>query len=143
MPRVQFAPLTGSVVLEELVAVIGWDAMLAVSRAFGGQQLDIPLKCGADHKIVKALGGEIADQLCDSYGNTSLTIPIKFRREAEIRHLRATRPDLTINQIAEKTMTHRRGVTKILAAPPRAITVDQRNALALQPRQMVMFGNND
>lgn len=140
MPKQRYAPLTGSVVLDELVAVIGWDAMLGVSRAFGGQQLDIPLKCAPDHKIVTELGGDVAAKLCDAYGNTSLTIPIKFRREAEIRHLRANRPDLTINDIARLTMTHRRGVSKILAATPRAITVDQRKALALQPQQMVMFG---
>jgi hypothetical protein len=136
MPKGGYAPLTGSTVLDELVAIIGWDGMLAVSRAFGGQQLDIPLDCSENHKIVRAVGRNIADKLSAYRGNTTLEIPIAFRREAEIRHLASLRPKLTINEIADRTLSHRRTVLKTLAQPPRAITVDARKRYQPPPLQM-------
>ena len=139
MPKAHYAPLTGSTVLDELVALIGWDGMLAVSRAFGGQQLDVPLHCPDNHKITRALGRAIADELASNHGNTSLEIPIAFRREAEIRHLASLTPKLTINEIAHRTLTHRRTVVKTLARPPRAITREARRLYQQQPRQMNLF----
>lgn len=125
--------------LDELVALIGWDAMLAVSRAFGGQRLDVPYRCDNEHKIVKALGRDIADQLCDALGNTNLDIPIKFRREAEIRHLSSLRPKLTLNEIADRTMSSKRMVSKILARPMLAISTADRAKHQFMPRQMQLF----
>lgn len=146
MPKVGYSPLTGSVVLDELVAEIGWDAMLAVSRHFGGQQLDVPLRCPDDHKIVAALGREVADTLCSYHGNTSLEIPISFRREAEIRYLASLEPKLKVNEIAARCFTHRRTVMKILKQPPRAITLEQRRQYELAqraPQQLNLLSYED
>lgn len=143
MPKQRYAPLTGSKVLDDIVGAIGWDDMLTISRAFGGEELYVPLKCGGEHKIVQAVGLEIAEKLCNFYGNTKLLIPNKFRREAEIRHLKATRGELTLNQIARMTNTHCRTVCKILASPPRAISLAERASLPLQTRQIEMFAPSE
>ena len=65
------APISGleglPALLREIAEVAGLDAALGLARARGGTRVYIPAKAGAAHWLVKAVGGDAADLICDHF----------------------------------------------------------------------------
>lgn len=114
MPK-KLSTLTGSVELDELVALIGWDKTLDFAEAFGGQRYHV----GAQPRdnLVAVIGKEAAHELCAYKYKTRLVVPISFKREAQVRALAGCVPTPTINEIAEKVGVTYRFVQSVLARP--------------------------
>lgn len=134
-----FKPITGSLVLDEMVAVIGWDATMRLVRAIGGTRLYVPLTYDAlvatNAVIASAIGAEAGHQLCDIFHGTTQSIPIKLRREMHVRELAAFVPPLRAREIANEVGISERMVFHILAQPVGASV--SRNAP--DPRQPGLF----
>lgn len=126
--------LTGSVVLDEVVAVIGWDATVALAVAIGGTKLYVPLAFAAGSRVVAAIGAETAAKLSDHFHRTEMTIPSRFRDEATVRAL-AARRGLTPDDIALQARVHVRTVRRILARPIEPLL--ERGAASAQ-RQLAL-----
>ena len=66
--------------LNEIADVIGVDAALALADARGGSRVSIPAKANDKHWLVKTLGREAADKLCDhfraGYGGSQFDLPL-------------------------------------------------------------------
>ncbi len=111
--------VTGSVVLDEIVSRIGWDATVALVRAFGGRIVHIPYKIGTTHRISAVIGHDKAQILADELGGVSWTIPIRLKRDLRVREL-AAEGKLTRDEIADQLGIHVHTVYAILARPPMA-----------------------
>jgi len=123
--------LTGSKILDEIVAVIGVDATIALAGAFGGQRIYIRAQCDPNSRLARAVGIEAAQRLCDDFHQTDLAIPLTLKRELQVR-LAAAR-GLTNGAIADEVGCHERTVQRILSRPASSLA---RHSV---PRQADLF----
>lgn len=82
-------------VLQEIAALVGLPATLALVRAYGGTRLYVPKRFDPNHPIVKYVGHEAAAKLVASYGGLEHfdlpkgDIAVKAARDKQIRAKRA------------------------------------------------------
>jgi hypothetical protein len=57
--------------LAEIASVIGRQATLSLAEAVGGTRVYIPALATDDHWLVKAIGRELANKLCDHFSVSS------------------------------------------------------------------------
>lgn len=99
---------------EELAALIGEDALIALAESRGGTRLYVP----ADPAILTpAIGALAAARLADRYGGATLRAPLA--RERRARHYRAQ--GLSNADIARRLGLTETGVDKMfarMASPP-------------------------
>lgn len=100
--------------LPDLADVLGWEAVSALVRRFGGQRIYIPGAFAATHPIVATIGEEKAALLAAHYHMTEIYLSSALRREAVVRAAAARNPRPSINQIVEETGLSYDGVVKIL-----------------------------
>lgn len=117
MPKVA-STLTGSTFLDDVVAVIGWDATMALVRAFGGRALYVPMTITENHPIARAIGLPASAQLAADFGNVTWTIPISLKRRMRVLELAKRTPPLTRGQIADEVGIGERAVSKMLNESP-------------------------
>jgi hypothetical protein len=127
MPRAYAHSVTGSLVLDEVVGVIGWAATMQLVRALGGTRTYVPAQCDPDHPIAIAIGLPTAQALCDSMHQTTLSIPIGLRRELHVRELAAVVPPLKARDIATRVGIPERSVFHILSRAPGQSMSSARN----------------
>jgi hypothetical protein len=103
-----------SQILEDLAALVGWDAVATMVRMAGGQSRKIPLRASDEHWLTTFLGREKADALCKTYGGDTLWIPkndggVRELRDSQIRAMRrgpATRA-ATDQRAGDRVPAHR------------------------------------
>jgi hypothetical protein len=110
-----------SQILEDLAALVGWDAVATMVRMAGGQSRKIPLRASDEHWLTTFLGREKADALCKTYGGDTLWIPkndggVRELRDSQIRAMRRADPPATINALATEFRLTDRQIYNILAA---------------------------
>ena len=71
----------------ELAAIVGEDAMVALADEFGGRRLYVPVRVKETHRIVRTIGIEAAQRLCDRCQYTVIRIPLA--RDLRAAHYRA------------------------------------------------------
>lgn len=79
---------TGSKVLDDIAEVIGLAAALKLSWAFRGIDLYIPQAAASDTQLVKAIGQQAADLLCEYYFRQTIPIPKGPGERAMVCHLK-------------------------------------------------------
>lgn len=70
----------------ELIALLGDDAFVALSQAFGGTRLYVPNAMAEDHEIAAAIGIDAARRLSRRYSSSVLRVPLA--RNFRARHYR-------------------------------------------------------
>lgn len=106
-------------ILQQVEALIGLTATLALVQAFGGTKLYIPKRVLLeDNPLVQSVGMAAAVVLQTEFGGQhDLVIPkaeafMRHRQDREIRRLRQT---LTIGELARRFNLHERTIRKVLA----------------------------
>jgi hypothetical protein len=110
------APSTGSALLDDIVARVGWDDMCRFARVYGGQKVFFPKNLPDDHHLVINLGRPLAEAMAAEYQHDRIEVPSRFAREIEVLSLARQIPRLTTNQIVEQTKLAYRDVQRIIAA---------------------------
>jgi hypothetical protein len=82
-----------SQILEDLAALVGWDAVATLVRMAGGQSRKIPLHASDEHWLTTFIGTGEGDALCKRYGGDTLWIPkndggVRELRDSQIRAMR-------------------------------------------------------
>lgn len=72
---------------EELLALIGEDAFIALAENFGGRRLYVPGRLPADHEISRAIGADAALRLSERISPDVIKVPLA--RELRARQYRA------------------------------------------------------
>jgi len=103
---------TGSALLDDIAVVIGTDAALRLSWRFRGQDLYIPRTIDRAPAIVKLLGPDLAQQLCDNYHGTTVGIPRGPGEKTMV--LALAEEGLTRQKIADRLGIGERQVYRIL-----------------------------
>ena len=89
--------------LHELADVIGWPAVPALARRFGGQRLYIAAHLPASNPIVAVIGSDAAAILSSHYHQTEIYLPVRWRHHLHVRELYQRDPRPTINEIVAET----------------------------------------
>lgn len=71
----------------DLAAIVGDAAMVALADEFGGRRLYVPVRVGETHRIVRTIGMDAAQRLCDRCQFTVIRIPLA--RDLRAAHYRA------------------------------------------------------
>jgi hypothetical protein len=71
----------------ELLALIGEAALVRLAEAFGGTRLYVPRTIAPDSELVRAIGVEPAQRLCERLAPDVIKVPLA--RELRARHYRA------------------------------------------------------
>lgn len=74
-------------VLKELVALIGLPACLALTRAYGGRTVRIPIRESTTHPLCTILGADAAGALRREYGGVHIEIPSERTALLEQRNM--------------------------------------------------------
>jgi Homeodomain-like domain len=99
--------------LQELVDLIGRDAVAKLIDIFGGTRLYIPHSPQDDDLLTGSLGPEAALKLARIYGGDRIEVPNPTPRRARILELRET--GCSIDAIARNLGCTRRRVFQVLA----------------------------
>lgn len=102
---------------QELPALLGDAAFVALAEAFGGTRLYVPQTIGEDHEIAQAIGLDAARRLSRRHSPSWIRVPLA--REARARHYRAQ--GLSNAAIARRLGITETGVDKLfrrMIAPP-------------------------
>lgn len=100
---------------ESLRHLLGADALVALTEAFGGRRLYVPQDLGPEHPIVRAIGAAAAGKLARRYSLAFIRVPLA--RELRARHYRAQ--GLSNGEIATKLGITETGVDKLFARMDR------------------------
>ena len=96
---------------DELLALLGEDAVFALAEEYAGTRLYVPSKrLGDRHLIVRAIGREAADKLHERFGTATIRMPL-------MRDLRARRHrenGMSVQRIAVRRGMTENGVGRIL-----------------------------
>lgn len=114
--------------LRQLVSYLGDKLAFALVEQFGGQELAIPKKASADHRIAQALGLHSMMALVESFGNETITVHKRDSLARQIKHRRVAKllaSGKTQNQVAAQTGYTARHVRNV-AATARAAEVDMQ-----------------
>lgn len=109
--------------LQEMVEVIGFDAVMKLVNTFGGTRIRVPAKPRSvhrDHRLSRVVGIDAARQLCEFYGGEELCIPklataLRAIRNREILRLH-TEEGWPAHRIARKYDLHEMTIYSILSA---------------------------
>ncbi|MDT7533750.1 hypothetical protein OVY48_09970 [Sphingobium sp. SA2] len=71
----------------ELIALMGEDAFVALTEAFGGRRLYVPGTIAADHDISRAIGADAATRLSERIAPDVIRVPLA--RDLRARRYRA------------------------------------------------------
>ena len=107
-------PSTGSRVLDEIAAVIGREAALALARALGGQRLYVPRNFDPVSAVVAAIGADAAAELARTFFGTHIELPLKVARREIVIAAKRLHPEWTANQLAAHAGVSRWQVFAIL-----------------------------
>lgn len=94
---------------DQLLAILGEDAFIALAENFGGRRLYVPGRLPADHAITQAIGEEAARRLSDRVSPDIIKVPLA--RELLSRHYRAA--GLSNGEIASRLRITETAVEKI------------------------------
>ena len=72
---------------EQLIALLGEPAFVALAEAFGGRRLYVPTTIGPDHEIARAIGIDAARNLSERISPDQIRVPLA--RELRACHYRA------------------------------------------------------
>jgi DNA-binding NarL/FixJ family response regulator len=100
---------------ESLGALLGLEALISLSEAFGGRRLYVPQDLGDEHPIARAIGAQPAARLVRRYSLAFIRVPLA--RELRARHYRAR--GLSNGDIASKLGITETGVDKLFARMER------------------------
>lgn len=128
----------GSKALNEVAAVIGDEAALALALEFRGVGFYVSRDCKREPRIAKAIGAELAERFCNAFHGLPMTLPTGEAERRAVVHLATTRPDLTNRQIAETLHIKERQVYRLLKKGESAPRV---RAKPRDARQIDMFGS--
>ena len=103
---------TGSRVLDDIAAVVGEEAALALAWAFRGEMLYIPKDPATEPGIADAIGAEAAVKLCEVFYRTTCYMPFTAILQRKVRELDDA--GLTRKAIARKLHIAERRVYRIL-----------------------------
>lgn len=117
--------------LAELAHAHGLPTALAFAERFGGQELSVPVRVKAAHRVARALGEAVLAWLVGRYGGEKLVVPLgptsaAARQRAAIDRLIGE--GRTNNQIVQALHVTWRTVQR------------RRSARGGDPRQLDMFG---
>lgn len=72
-------------IVEDLGAIMGYTATSTLIDYLGGTSLYVPKKATPEHIIARLVGVSAMRALCLEYGDTTLNLPIDYRRERSVR----------------------------------------------------------
>lgn len=107
-----------SEVTEQLEEAIGEEAMLALSRAFGGTPLYIPKTPSKDHALPLAIGWRATEALSAAFGGERIDIPAMVARTTHEQIRRRRREGMTVVELAREFGYSTRQVRRIVNASP-------------------------
>lgn len=96
---------------DELIALLGEKAFVALAEAFGGRRLYVPGIVQADHDISRAIGADAARHLSERVAPDVIRVPLA--RDIRARHYRAG--GLSNGAIASKLGITEPAVNKLFA----------------------------
>lgn len=96
---------------EELIALMGEKAFVALTETFGGRRLYVPGIIQADHDIARAIGADAARHLSERVAPDVIRVPLA--RDIRARHYRAA--GLSNGAIASKLGITEPAVNKLFA----------------------------
>lgn len=119
--------------LNDIVDACGHQAAIAITRAFGGRQLNIPTqdRMGEDHPIALTIGLTAARKLSRAKGGERLEIPSEINAALELRNdavCKAFDDGGSINAISINYGITRKWVRNILVRSGREAELDRREA---------------
>ena len=116
---------------EELIAVIGITALIALAEHFGGTRKYIPARYKPGHPIVAAIGIEAATALAKTYAPDQIIVPLAI----QLRAVHYREQGYSNARIATRLCRSEKGVEKIfrdLRAQGVSI-IKPRNAVSIDP----------
>ena len=118
VPKTQNVKFMQNSTLDDISAVVGFTATVALAARYGGKNLHIPLQTSGEHPIAKLAGISVMERLVQNWGGKSLAIPtlncveISLRNERVTQMLQAKTPHKTI---AKMTGLSLRRITQLKA----------------------------
>ena len=125
--------------LHEIAEVIGWPAVGAMLRHFGGQRLYVPVTLPTDSRIARVLGKQAADNLCAYYHQTELYFPLRWQQELKVRELLSQNPRPTNNAIVEAVGLSYPTVVRMIHRIQAGDTEAANDALPSELTQLSIF----
>ena len=108
--------------LQEIEALIGFDATMKLVDRWGGVKLYVPSQIGGRHRIARAIGTEAAQRLSNTYGGDRIDMPRAHvyrvvRRQIEVyRRHKAGEP---VEKLAAEYGVTWRGIAKMVERETR------------------------
>lgn len=117
----------------EIKESIGYDGLVALVQARGGQRLRIPSTPKPHHPLAELLGSDLWERLRADFSGSEIDVPLLWLNRTGLLHaaVRSDRARLTLNEIAAKHRIGIRQVKRILAAARCAEAEQRQGQLAL------------
>jgi hypothetical protein len=105
--------MTRSECIEQLEAAIGDEALLALSREYGGTPVYIPMTMPTDHSLPLVLGWRAAKALSEAFGGDRIDVPAMVTQTTHQQIRRRRREGATVVELAREFGYSTRQVRRI------------------------------